>query len=572
MIEVTSIKWKNLFSYGKKWTEYPVEVGVTRITGINGSGKSTFVDALNYVLYGKPFRKINLPTMVNTTNKKEMVVELEFTKGKSNYKIVRGMKPNIFEIYKDEELIDQDAHSKKYQEMLEEDILGFDESIFNQIAVKSLTKFDSFLNLTKAKKREVVEQVFDIIVIGEMANLNKVEKSAIKSTINDLEKELYRIETLMEQELENLEKLKIIQKNIEKEKAEEKQKYKDEIEVLGGENLKLEKGVEIIKVKETERKELAVEATIVDNKIFELEKQKRKLEARDLKFDAKIKWLKEQCPTCLRVDEIELQHEDTDNKDKKLAKIAKKIEALEEESYTFADDLSRLDVIIQKKAVILQKIKGNTTSIKELQKKVDKKPKKEVIVNYDKYNEYKEKKTETDKYLAKVNEELKYSESIFELLNDKGFKAYIISKYLPLVNKLLNTYLQKFGIELEMAFNSDLDIDVKTPLKDKLAYDNFSSGEKKRIDAAIMLCFLEFTKLKYNTAKINVLVFDEFTVGLDSQGEEVFYSILKELSEKNNLEIIIVYHAISIDPENIDRVFEAYQGRGFSQFELIESE
>jgi hypothetical protein len=159
---------------------------------------------------------------------------------------------------------------------------------------------------------------------------------------------------------------------------------------------------------------------------------------------------------------------------------------------------------------------------------------------------------------------------IYGLLQDDGIKSHIIKKYLPLLNKLLNTYLQKFGLDLELEFTYNFDVIIKNNFKSNLTYDNFSQGEKKRVDASVMFCFLEFCKLKYNTAKVNILIFDEFTVGLDPEGESTFYEILRDISDKENLEVITVSHSSLIDPDKIDSTYSASISRGFSNLMKIE--
>ncbi len=571
MITLQKVRFKNFLSYGNKFTEYNFTRGITRITGLNGHGKSVIVDVINYSLFGKPFRKSTLPNLVNTTNKRKLVTEIYFECDSKNYKIVRGIKPNRFEIYcgPENELLNQDSHKKDYQKYLEDEVFKFNESIFHQTVIKSLTKYESFLTLPKNKKRHIIEELFEITVISEMFEINKFKKTDLESRLYDLKINLNHKNEMIEQELSNIEKLKTIQKQLKEESEEEKIKINETISSLEFVIDELLTGLKLIKKYENANKIAVKEYDLLLNNLNNLNRKKSDIETKLRVFKEKIVWLKTQCPVCLRVDEIELDDKDANidkkesiNLDEQIIKLNKKIVKLNKK-------IEDNKTIINKKTLFNQKINNNRKQIVELNGKI-KKIKKDFEVDESKYESLIHEFKYIDKKCKNTENDLKYVDVIYNLLQDEGIKAYIIKKYLPLLNKLLNTYLQKFALDFELEFTYNFDVDIKNKFKNNLTYENFSQGEKKRVDASVMFCFLEFCKLKYNTAKINLLAFDEFTVGLDPEGESTFYEILKDISKRDEVEIITVSHSSLIDPDKIDNIYSAEVRSGFSNLTKID--
>lgn len=564
------IRWKNLLSYGNNWSEYIFKIGVTKISGINGQGKSCLVDAIYFVFFGKPYRKINIPNIVNSINKSDLKVELYFSSNSHNYKIIRGLKPNIFEIWKDEELIDQNNTKSGYQGFLNEEIFHFNEEIFQQIGIKSLTRFNSYSTMSKSKKREIIENIFELGVLSEMRELNKIEMDDTSQEIYLLKKDENKYEMLIEQETRNLEKLKQLKVKLEKDIEEKNDAKKEEVESLKEQIDKLKKGFEKIRIEEIKKKSFEKSLKLEKGIVQKIKKEKDKIKIEISVFDSKIDFLRTSCGDCPKIKEIIKNSPSLDlNK-----KLVDKNNEIEKKQNFINDTLEFIEIcnkLIQKKGILENTINNKKKEIQKIKNSFEKIIS-GVVIDESKYKDYKFKLEKVIEKIYKKNDSLKYFDVIFTLLKDDGIKSYIIKKYLPLLNKLVNTYLQKFSMDLELVFNTDMDIEIRTKFKENYSFENFSEGEKKRINSSILFTFLEFCKLKHSNSNINILILDEFSSGLDISGENILFEILKDISEKNNSEIITISQNPLIDPEKINNLYEVKMEKGFSVMELIKDE
>lgn len=568
MITLTKVRLKNFLSYGNSFTEYQFKSGITRISGSNFSGKSSIVDAIYYALFGKSYRKINLPTLVNSINKRQLLVELYFNTHDSEFTIVRGLKPAIFEIYRDGELVDVSSHKKDYQKWLEEEVLSMDSDIFDQIGIKSLTKYESFLTIPKGKKRAIVENLFGIAVLSQMKDLNKLIIDSIESDIKGLEKDCRHLEDLIRQEAANIDYLKELQSQIQhgvEEKNQRKLKeielIKEDIETLTG-SLKEFENAEWILI------ELNKELKDLDKRGVEIWKIIEDARREQSVIKGNIDFMRSKCPDCPKLKTMTF---DSDTRKQQAIIDYQEIQLHDKDDreQQVRESVRYQKSILEKKPVVLAAIKQKGSEIKKIEKSIE-----EVVeivkIDESKYKKLQSKLKRSHTKITKLNELLKYRAVGHGLLMDEAIRSHVIKKFLPLLNKLMNTYLQKFGIDLDMVFDSSLDIVIKTKFKEGYSYDNFSEGEKKRINLAITFTFLEFCKLKHNNANLNVLILDEFASGLDPEGESVMYSILKDIAEKEDKEVITITHSAVIDPDNINTHYHASLRRGFSQLELIE--
>ena len=576
MIEFTSLRFKNFISYSNAWTEYIFEKGITRISGVNGQGKSTIVDAIYYALFGKPFRKTNIPNLVNSKTRKHCCVELNFTTVGYNFRVVRGIKPTRFEIYKTmagaewsrKDLIPQDARKKNYQEILE-GIFGFNEDIFNQIGIKSLTRYGSFLTLPKGKKRDIIENIFGLEVISEMWELNKLQADETDQRIRDLRRDETNTDLVIEQERKNLDHLKRLKLEMERNIEAENARVYVEVEagnvVLG----KMRAAQEVIRMKKVLVQEYQKQEDEEQRLFTKLNNAGMKIENRISIEEQKIEFVMGYCPACPNLKQME--------EDLSLDVLQKGVVDCREKKQVHADRLEELRALINgeqfaigKEPELVARIEAKERENRRLLSGMKNNRQTAVIIDESQYKAHKEKLAEIVEEIESAHEDLKYYRAIYTVLSDDGIKSFVIKKYLPLLNKLMNTYLQKFGIDLELEFDAELEIEIKTKFKENYAYESFSEGEKKRIDGAMMFTFLEFCKMKHSNASINLLILDEFSSGLDPEGENIMHDILKDIVEKESKEILTISPNPHIDPDKIDRHINVSMRGGFSEMRLVE--
>jgi len=564
------LRIRNFLSYGNSWTKYQFKEGlITRIAGKNGQGKSAILDGLYYGLFGKPYRNIKIGTLVNNTNKKGLEVELTLNISGVQFVVNRGIKPGIFTIKKEGELIAEDSTKRGYQETFEE-ILGFDENIFNQISIKSLTKYSSFLSLNTAKKRELVENIFGLELLSTIKDLNKVELDDINTFISALDAQEDKFKMLIQQEEENLLKLRRIQEQLQAASKLNEDKKLAEIEDIKNQLKKYQKGLDLIAEKEGDKSKLTDIIKELDKKKTDLKLVINELVAESVAKSKQISFLKQNCGDCENIACIEKNQGIGDLK-KEQTEAEKARDGFTASQDALYEKIDTLDKTISKKSGIKAKIDSANINIKRINTELaESKKKVDVDIDETKYQEFIEKLDKIKNKLSEKHTELKYSKAIQTMLKDDGIRSYIVTKYLPLLNKILNSYLVKFGIDLELEFTPEFDIAIVTKFKEHFSYQNFSEGEKKRIDASIMFTFLDFCSIKHSNTKTNILILDEFTTSLDPDGENVLFEILRDFSEERNIEVITITHSSLIDPERIDRVFEVSMLGGFSQFEKLE--
>lgn len=568
MIKLTKVRLKNFLSYGNSFTDYTFKSGITRISGSNYSGKSSVVDAIYYALFGKPYRKVTLPTLINSINKRALLVELYFETYENQFKIVRGLRPNVFEIYQDDVLVDVTSHKKDYQKWLEDEVLDFNADIFDQIGIKSLTRYESFLTIPKGKKRLIVEKLFGIEVLSNMKDLNKLIIDSIESDIKDLEKDCRHLEDLILQEASNIDYLKELQSQIQHGVEEKNQRKQKEIELIKEDIETLTNSLKEFENAEWILTELNKELKDLDKRAVEIWKIIENARREQSVIKGNIDFMRSKCPDCPKLKTLTFDS-DTRKQQTIIDYQEIQIRAKDEREQQVRESVRYQKGILEKKPVVLAAIKQKKIEIKKIEKSIE-----DIVdvvkIDESKYKKYKAKVKRQQKKIINLNELLKYRAVGHGLLMDEAIRSHIIKKFIPLLNKLMNTYLQKFGIDLDMSFDTNLDIIIKTKFKEGYSYDNFSEGEKKRINLAVTFTFLEFCKLKHHNANVNILILDEFASGLDPEGESIMYSILKDISEKENKEVITITHNPAIDPDNIQRHFHASLRRGFSQLEEIE--
>ena len=543
MIKFKKIKWKNILSTGNVFTEIDLcRSQNTLIIGNNGAGKSTILDALCFGLFGKPFRKINKPNLLNSINQSHGVVEVEFTIGKKEYKVIRGIKPTIFEIYCNDELINQDSKAKDYQEHLEKLILKINFKSFTQVVILGSASFVPFMQLSPADRRAIIEDLLDIQIFSTMNNLVKDKFSKLKE---DITKNKFELD-ITEEKIE-----------LQKQNIEEHKKYNEsEIEKKREEILEGEKSISTLQSEiESIQENVNVLLSTIEDKLS-TEKKINKLNQLESKVDDNIKKNKKEisfyekndsCPTCkqgiaeqFRNDQISEIEKKVDNQQKGLKQIKEEIGKLDTRMIEIQEINTKIysenNEVIKKNSMIKALndfINKLNRQIKELISKKD---------NLEDDNEKLKSLREQLSVLVKNQSELLLEKQYYEyaatMLKDNGIKTKIIKQYLPIMNKLINKYLTAMDFFVNFNINENFEETIKSRHRDEFSYDNFSEGEKMRIDLALLFTWRQIAKMK-NSTNTNLLILDEvFDSSLDSVGTEEFLKLMNEMGTETNVFVI----------------------------------
>lgn len=563
MITFKKIKYKNFLSTGNT----PIEIDLhksntTLIVGTNGSGKSTLLDALCFVLFNRPFRIIKKEQMVNTINQGDCEIQVEFDVGTKQYKIIRGIKPNIFEIYQDGKLINQDASNIDYQKYLENNIMRLNYRSFLQVVLLGSSSYEPFMKMKPRYRREVVEEILDIRVFGLMDLILRPQQSELVRNVSDLGHQCDLIEQKYETEqkhyqaisdlnLNDLEgKRKILEKN-----REAEVEYHRQIDSI---NRELEKHETDIRDRDKTEK-----------KLNQLTKLEAKIEQNLNTHQKTLKFFEENdnCPTCTQPIAVDFKKD-------KITYEKGKVVSLNDGMKQIMDEIAKNETAIANFANIANKINELNVNVSKLQTSIEELNKysnnihEEIISLQNKQTDGKEievqleqlkvdlEKTKIEK--NKIVEQKGYVDILRTILNDKGAKAQIIKKYLPIMNTLINQYLQNMDFFISFHLDEEFNETVKSRFRDTFNYNNFSEGEKMRIDLALLFTWRQIAKMK-NSVNTNLLVLDEiFDSSLDGQGTDDFFKIIKTMTKEN---IFIISHKGDIMFDKFTNIvkFEKYK-------------
>ena len=543
MIIFQKVRWKNFLSTGQAFTEINFQKSPnTLIIGHNGAGKSTILDALCFGLFGKTFRKINKPQLLNSINQQACVVEVEFAIGKKQYKVIRGIKPNVFEVYLGDKLLDQDAKAKDYQEFLEKFILKINYKSFTQVVILGSASFVPFMQLSPADRRAIIEDLLDIQIFSSMNGVVKEKMAAIKDTST---KNKYEMDLTSE---------KI---NFQKQSIEEHRKHNDaEIEkkqkdITNSEEQvkKLNKDIELIQKHIDVLNSKISDQMAMQKKSGKLVQLESKLESRLKKIEKEVGFYHDNsdCPTCKQSIEQEFREQQIITLNGTKVEVNDALTGIAKQIAETSDRIDAIQKIIQHiQSHNNEIVKHNSTIIAvnsfigKLQNEIN-----ELSNRKDNLEEenakLKELKTELAALITKQEElasEKQYYEFAGNLLKDTGIKTKIIRQYLPIMNKLINKYLTAMDFFVNFNINESFEETIKSRHRDEFSYANFSEGEKMRIDLALLFTWRQIAKLK-NSTNTNLLILDEvFDSSLDGVGTEEFLKLIHEMGNDTNIFVI----------------------------------
>lgn len=567
MLRFKTLKYKNFLSSGNQYTEIKLDnFKSTLIVGSNGAGKSTMLDALTFVLFNKPFRKISKNQLINTSNEKECVVEIEFSVGNYDWKIIRGIKPAAFEIYKEGVLLDQVSSSNDQQKWLEQTVLKLNYKSFTQIVVLGSSNFIPFMQLSSQHRREVVEDLLDIKVFSSMNELIKVKIKDLKDEIKECGYKKENIEDKIESQLKLIQELEKKKTQDILDKRNKVQYLNLNIDELNNVNQELQKNV-------TSKSLQLEKLSYTEDKINQLEKLNVKIDQKINLIIEDHKFFKKNnvCPTCTQeIDEsFRLNKiEDIESKAKEIKKGQQELQ----ESIENEKNIQNQFISISKELLKLNnetnfnnvKISEYRRQVKEIESEIQK----ITTTNQDGNFETLELDFLRDtlknilKTLSDNKEELSNHEFIYMLLKDDGAKTKIIKKYLPVINHNLNKYLEI--LDFPVNFNLDEEFNEKSlnPIYEDFSYESFSEGEKMRIDLSILFTWREIAKIK-NSINTNLLILDEvFDSSLDEYGTDYFTKIIKYVIDKTN--VFVISHKRDELLDKFDSVIAFEKKKGFS--------
>jgi len=567
MILFEKISWKNFLSTGNHSTEVILNQNpTTLVVGQNGAGKSTILDALTFVLYGKSFRKINKAQLVNSSNEKDCLVNIEFSISGINWKIERGIKPNIFKIFRNGEEMDQSHSALNQQKWLEQSVLKMNYKSFTQIVILGSSTFVPFMQLLPGSRREVVEDLLDIKIFSSMNVLIKEKIRGVKDEIKTLDLKKESLKDKVEMQKKFIEEVE----SRGKETIEEKNKKINELDQSVVKLMKDNEFYEGEVVGYTQMREKSVGAT---EKLLKLAGLKGKISQKVSTITKEHKFFTDNtvCPTCTQDIEEDIRINklaDAQNKAKELQSGFKELEEAiktEEERErhftTVSKEITKLTHGISKNNT---QIAGCQRQIRDLESEIQRVT--EQLANrnteHEKLESFRNSLQDTYQHLAEKKETISYYDFAYGLLKDGGVKASIVKKYLPLINQQVNKYLQIMDFYINFKLDEEFNETVESPIHEDFSYSSFSEGEKSRIDLALIFAWREVARYK-NSVNTNLMLFDEvFDSSLDGYGTDEFMKIIRFIVKDAN--IFVISHKDSLH-DKFASLIKFEKVKGFSR-------
>ena len=567
MILFEKIRWKNFLSTGNQFTELDFTLNATNlIIGTNGAGKSTVLDALTFSLFGKPFRKINKPQLINTVNEKDCRVEVEFSVGQIEWRVVRGIKPAIFEIYRNGALLDQSSAALDQQKWLEQTVLKMNYKSFTQIVILGSSTFVPFMQLPAAHRREVIEDLLDIKIFSSMNTIIKDKIRVIRDEVKTLELKKESLNDKVQMQKEFIEELENRGKENIKDKEISIMSLTEESGLLMNDNASLEEPL---------REHIREQDKLVGyaDKLRKLGNLKGKISQKVSTITKEHKFFTENtvCPTCTqeigedfrinRINDAQFKAKELQSGYKELEEAIKEEEDRERQFLTLSKEISKLTNGISQNNI---KISGCQRQIRTLESEI------QTITNqlenrnteHEKLEQFRDNLQNTYEDLATKKDSINYYDFTYSLLKDGGVKSKIIKKYLPLINQQVNRYLQMMDFYINFTLDEEFNETVQSPIHEDFSYASFSEGEKMRIDLALLFTWREVARFK-NSVNTNLLIMDEvFDSSLDGFGTEEFLKIIRYVIRDAN--IFVISHKTGLE-DKFESVIRFEKVKGFSR-------
>jgi len=570
MIIFKKVRWRNFVATGDYWNEVDLDRNKsTLIVGENGAGKSTMLDALSFGLFGKPFRSANKPELINSINKKQAVVEVEFDIGQHCYKVVRGMKPNRFEIWRDDEMFNESSHAKEFQKLLEQNILKLNHKSFHQIVVIGSSSFVPFMQLPAAARREIIEDLLDIDIFSKMNVILRQKMLNIKDQLRTNSANIDIAESKIKVQRSYIEDLKRINSadiSSKRTRINDLRKEKEDLEnQLDGIENQIEEdrfSTLINEIEKLNKSMRSLDRTMAtnNNRLKELHKASKFFDDNDT------------CPTCAQpiTDDIS-EAKKCEHKEEAEEIISKRDEYNEAHQVGLARQ-QELDEIKQE----LDSLKNNKSMIKSTISRIDNEillvqnelskanDNKDAIVSaHSDLEDMMGEKEEMTDHRLELTDGQSYNNAIAEMLKDGGIKTKIIKQYIPVMNTLINQYLQVLDFFVHFEMNQEFHETIRSRFRDNFTYGSFSEGEKQRIDLALLFTWRHIARMK-NSVATNLLVLDEtFDSSLDAEGTENLMKILDTLDDTTNA--FVISHKGPLLEARFNHKIEFYKDKNFSR-------
>ncbi|UNH61283.1 recombination endonuclease subunit [Synechococcus phage S-SZBM1] len=569
MIRFEKIRWKNLLSTGQQFTEIDLcDSDSTLIVGSNGAGKSTMLDALCFGLFNKPFRKINKPQLLNTINEKELVVEIEFKIGTIDYKVVRGLKPNVFEIYRNGELIDQDAATKDYQKYLEQSILKLNYKSFTQVVILGSSTFVPFMQLPAAHRREVIEDLLDIQIFSQMNTLLKERIKDVKDEQKQCEYELDLAQEKVNMQTRNIGNLEKVDKEHTQNAQLRFKENEDRVLEIRQRVKELDKEIEDITPKL-----VALDSSVEKHEKYKVMRTKISHRCEQSEKDLAFFNDNDTCPVCTQDIVRSFKETQIENLHGKIAELKTGREKITEEINKINTQVKEL----RQQAEVVNTYRYEIQSLTREEMKLLKENTKIMTdVGSDTVNLEEEKQelirlegklSEKQVFCSSINKQHDNLKQVAGLLKDGGIKAKIISKFIPIINQRINKYLHSMDFYVNFTLDENFNEKILSRFRDDFSYASFSEGEKQKIDLALLFTWREVARMK-NSVSTNLLILDEvFDSSLDQSATDELMKILKSFGSNTNL--FVISHKGEVLLDKFSRILSFSKQGDFSNMTVL---
>jgi DNA repair exonuclease SbcCD ATPase subunit len=542
MITFNKIRWKNFLSTGNNFTEIQLDGRKsTLIVGQNGAGKSTMLDAISFALFGKPHRNINKPQLINSINQKNCVVEVEFTIGQGKFKVVRGIKPGIFEIWKNGTMINQSSHAKEYQKILEQNILKLNHKSFHQVIVLGSSSFIPFMQLPAGHRRDVIEDLLDINVFSKMNILLREKMNTLKDRLKDINYQIDIQKNKIDTQKKYIRDITALTEENKREYESRISEAQNNIDDLQAQNSELSMGLE-----ENLRSTEEGLSTLHDQRqALMLRGQDLSTRSKEVAKRAMFFEENENCPVCDQAISDSHKHDILREAKSEAKSLQSQRREVGTEGTSVEEEINKASDVLQSLRSKVSQLGENNREISSLQRQIlEYQSSLEKDVSADLNNAKADLDSLTNEKNALFEEKLGMSEDfnynsvISEMLKDTGIKTKIIKQYLPAINKLVNQYLQILDFFVHFNLDESFQETIRSRHRDEFTYDSFSEGEKQRIDLALLFTWRQIAKMK-NSVATNLLILDEtFDSSLDHDGVDNLLKILYTLDDDTNVFVI----------------------------------